>query len=215
MQGLYLGRVATNSFYEHILGKKRYFRGHCVPVSIVEIKIKFIPKSSSGESSCGRKVSMEKQQNRRKFFRLFVNPKFQIKYGLYYATIALLALISWNALTVYFLVELVNVSSQSAPGVSIAQNLLDTLLDNRWILLLGMTVITVMFMGIAIALSKNVVGPMRALLRHIEALKQGNYEHKTVLRKTDELKSMMSALNDLSDILKTRHGQSDDNKKSA
>lgn len=158
---------------------------------------------------------MVKQPNRRRFFRLFVNPKYQLKYGLYYATIALLSLISWNALTVFFLVELVNTSSQSAPGVSIGQNLIDTILNNRWIFLLGMTLIAMMFMGIAVALSKNVVGPMRALLRHIEALKEGNYEHKTVLRKTDELKSMMTALNELSDVLKARHGQDNDSKKSA
>ncbi|MEQ1876788.1 MAG: HAMP domain-containing protein [Bdellovibrionia bacterium] len=158
---------------------------------------------------------MESKRNRRSLFRVLISPKYQLKYGMYYATIALLSLLSWNALTIFFLIQLIDSSVQSDPGMTIAQNLLNTVLDNRWVFLLGMTALASMFMGLAIVLSKNVVGPMRALARHIESLKNGNYDHKTTLRKNDELKPLMNGLNELSDKLKERHGMSADAKRNA
>lgn len=59
---------------------------------------------------------------------------------------------------------------------------------------------------IGIKLSHRMYGPMVPFNRHIDKLKQGYYNHRMNLRKTDELKELRDALNSLAESLQARHG---------
>jgi nitrogen fixation/metabolism regulation signal transduction histidine kinase len=64
-------------------------------------------------------------------------------------------------------------------------------------------------LGLAMIFTKHIVGPIKALVIHIDALKNGNYDFNTTLRRDDDLVPLMIALNELSDVLKQRHARSE------
>jgi HAMP domain-containing protein len=149
----------------------------------------------------------KKYPNRRRTFLLLLSPRFQMKYGLYYAGIAVTSLLTLNVLAAFLLVQLIDYSGSAKMSAGITEILFTTLKANAPFVALGCGILGLLYLCFAIFLTRNVVGPSRALLRHIDALKTGQYTHKTTLRKNDELKEIMTALNELSDVLQERHGQ--------
>lgn len=144
---------------------------------------------------------------------MLINPKMQLKYAMYYAGIAVVSLLMLNALVGYFLVELVNYSGVAEPGTGIGEIFVRTLVHNREVVAAAVGTIAMLYLIFAVILMKNVVGPVRALTRHIEELKKGNYDVKTTLRKGDELTALRDALNELSDALKAREAGDSQTKK--
>jgi signal transduction histidine kinase len=55
-----------------------------------------------------------------------------------------------------------------------------------------------------LVLSHRFYGPMVALRKHVTALAQGDYAHRTHLRKKDEFKDLAAELNQLSEKLEGR-----------
>jgi HAMP domain-containing protein len=147
----------------------------------------------------------EKRQ-RRRLYRVFLYPRFQLKYGMYYAAIAFTSILILNVVTVYFLVYLIDYSGHEEPGIGITNILLNSIKQNAGIAGLAAFSLFVLYFSLAFIFTKNIAGPLKVLVRHVEELKNGNYGHKTRLRKTDELKPMMSALNELSEVLAAKHG---------
>lgn len=148
-------------------------------------------------------------KNKRRAYRiLFLNPRFQLKYSLFYAAVAMGGLAILSVLSVFFLVNLIGDASVSDPSTSMMNVLMQTAKENYGVigLLAGSLLAALVFF--AYVLSKNIVGPMAVLVRHIDELIKGNYDHKTHLRKSDELKPLMKGLNDLSEALKARETKS-------
>jgi signal transduction histidine kinase len=56
-----------------------------------------------------------------------------------------------------------------------------------------------------VLITHRIFGPRVPILRMIENLKAGQYGEKKNLRKTDEMKDVMDALNSLSETLKERY----------
>ncbi len=152
------------------------------------------------------KLKKDKPADRRQFKRFFVSPKFQLQYGTYYWAVAMTVLSIWTVLAVYFMMALMTFDPRVAHDMSLPEYLKVNIKAHQWLFAGGFAASSFLFLTLAVVFTERIVGPMRALLRHIEALEAGNYEHKTNLRKGDELKPMMTALNKLSDTLKERHG---------
>ena len=151
------------------------------------------------------KDNVHSKKERRRFYRLVVSPKFQLKYSLYYVGLALTSMAVLNILMAYMLLNMIQIGSES-PTAKISTVIMAAVLANKGIIGAGLAVLGFLYLYLAFILTRNIVGPVRVLVLHIEALKQGNYRHKTNLRKSDELKSLMNGLNELSDVLSERHG---------
>lgn len=51
-------------------------------------------------------------------------------------------------------------------------------------------------------------GPLVSIQKFIEAVTRGEYSHRIVIRKGDEMQELVVALNDMADQLERRHGSS-------
>ena len=153
-----------------------------------------------------KKVTEEEKPQRRQFFRsILIFPGARLKLSTYYAFIGLCSVGILNFALVFFLINLVNYSGGEASGNFIADQFMTTLMYNQWLMVTLVGALSILFIGFAYVLSLNILGPMVPLLRHIEALRKGDYAHVTQLRKRDELKPLMHALNDLSRTLEEKH----------
>ena len=152
-------------------------------------------------------------KNRRRAYRIFfLNPKFQLRYSFFYAGIALSTLAISSFLSIFFLVNLVSQSYEGDPGVGILSYIWSTIIMNwQTITLLTVGYVSAFFL-FAFVLSKNIVGPISVIVRHIDELKKGNYEHRIRLRKSDELKPLMVALNELAENLNSNSSVTKTNK---
>ena len=135
-------------------------------------------------------------RSNRKFFSAFQVEDNHLKYGMLYICFGLFCLIVLNGALLY--------SFKPALGAGSAaylSNMSNLIQNGIWPILILMLLVEVFLILATLIISRNVVGPQVALSRHIEALKNGNYEHKTQLRKNDSLKGIMNGLNELSDVL--------------
>jgi HAMP domain-containing protein len=155
-----------------------------------------------------------KMKNRRRFYRGFFQPRFQMKYGMYYAAIAVVSVLVFNGFAVYFLVSIVRESMIADPTLGLSPIFVSTLSHNRVAVAAGLGSLFLLYFSLAFIFTKTIVGPTRVLVRHVEELKRGNYDHKSSLRRRDELRALLNSMNELSDILKNRHGSSSEDFKS-
>lgn len=154
-------------------------------------------KESSQEQSTEKKG---KPENRRRLVSLFMYPKLRLKYGSFYAFIGLCAVGVLNFALIFILLQMLNLTGHELEaGNDIGSRLISALQYNKWLLIGSITTLFVLFFVFAFVLANKIAGPMQPLLRHIEEIKKGNYSHRTHLRKGDELKPLMHALNDLSE----------------
>lgn len=149
-----------------------------------------------------------KSPDRRRLSRFFLSPKTQLRYGTWFWATAMSILTIWCGTGIYFMWTILTFDPNLAKKMSVVEYLAANFKQNQWLIAGAFVLSSVLFVALAVVLTERIVGPLRALLRHIDALDKGNYEFKTVLRKSDELKPLMEALNGLSDTLKARHGSS-------
>lgn len=50
-------------------------------------------------------------------------------------------------------------------------------------------------------------GPLVTIKKFVEAMSQGNYAHRIVIRKRDEMQDLVISLNEMAEQLERRHGQ--------
>lgn len=145
-------------------------------------------------------------QSKRKLTRFFASPKMQLHYGTYFTLVASGVLVIWGAMSVYFMMAILKFDGKAAEGMTLTEYLMANLKANQWMFVGAFLFSAILFLGLSMILTERIVGPVQALLKHIDALDQGRYDYKTHLRKSDELKPLMKALNGLSDSLHDRHG---------
>ena len=141
-----------------------------------------------------------KPENRRRLISFFKYPKLRLKYGSFYAFIGLCTVGVLNFALIFILLQMLNQTGHELDaGYDIGKRLLNVLEYNHWLVVGTMITLFILFFVFAFVLANKIAGPMQPLLRHIEEIKKGNYTHRTHLRKGDELKPLMHALNDLSE----------------
>jgi nitrogen fixation/metabolism regulation signal transduction histidine kinase len=146
---------------------------------------------------------MSRPVNRRRFYRVLLSPRFQLKFGAYFTAVAAAIMGMWGGLALYFMMAVISFNSKTAKGMPLGAYVTELLQQHAALLLGAFFVTTFLFLCLGVILTERIAGPSRALLRHIEALKEGRFEHKTTLRKNDELKHLGTALNELSEALST------------
>lgn len=149
---------------------------------------------------------IDKPENRRRLFSFFKYPKLRIKYGSFYAFIGLCSVGVLNFSLIFIMLQMLNTTGKEVDvGSSIGERFLQVIEYNHWLVIITLLVLFVLFFAFAFVLANRIAGPMQPLLRHIEELKKGNYTHRTHLRKGDELKPLMSGLNELSESLELKN----------
>jgi len=148
---------------------------------------------------------------RRKLRSFFFKPRYQIKFGYYMIASGLL----FFGCTVFFvrqhLVEL-DVLLNTAPSAtpSVQGQIVDTyakIMKLTFVGFAGFVSFTVLY---SLALSHWVSGPMIAIVSFVEELKKGNYGSSRGLRRYDELRPIMTHLQELAGVLaEKQQGQAD------
>src|SRR4051794_18996062 len=109
-----------------------------------------------------------KNKNRRRFYRGVFQPRFQIKFGMYYAAIAVVSVLVFNSFAVYFLVSLVHEGMTADPSLGLGQIFLQTISHNRMATSFGVALLAVLYFSLAFIFTKTIVGPTRVLVRHAD-----------------------------------------------
>jgi signal transduction histidine kinase len=148
---------------------------------------------------------MTKYMQRRRLYRLFLQPRFQLRYGAYFMTIAISSLVCSSIITVYITLKLLSFTQQSPAADDIFKILRGFVSHNPIPVIGSFVLMAIFYFFLAVIFTKRIVGPVQVLVNHVNALKNGNYTHKTTLRRDDDLKSLMLALNELSDSLHHKH----------
>lgn len=160
-----------------------------------------IPKKPTNKPNLDKQ---EPPENRRKLLRFFISPKLQLRYGTYFSAVALSVVAIWGGLAGYFMMNVMKFDPKLARTMTLTEYVNANIKSHQWIFIAAFCVSGILFLALSMVLTERIGGPMRALLKHIEALDRGDFTFKTKLRKSDELKPLMHALNSLSDSLRDR-----------
>lgn len=148
---------------------------------------------------------MEKNLQRRRMYRLLLQPRFQLKYGAYFMTIAISSLVSSSVITLYMTMKILDYTRERPESEDIFKIFVGFVRQHQVQVIGIFTIMAFFYMLLAVIFTKRIVGPLKALVKHAETLTAGDYNYKTALRKGDDLNSLMVAMNDLSDSLKKKH----------
>lgn len=143
---------------------------------------------------------------RRSYRNLLIKPSNQLRLAILFAVLSFFSLcITIFVTTMYFSFILQQVDSRNTL-MKLDPTIVTKLVIPAVITVFLIAFLTSAFMvALTIAYSHRLYGPLIPLLRHINSLKNGNYSTRVVLRKNDELREVMLALNDLATTLEERH----------
>ena len=135
---------------------------------------------------------------------LLIRPGSQVKTFFYAAGLGQVILsgvfIGYLSFIEYALPEAVGEGSPNLAGI------LNSLFWVKMVILLLTAIVLAGSFSSIVLFTHRVLGPCVPILRLIEKLKNGQYGEQGRLRKDDELKNVMSALNELSTELKKKSG---------
>jgi nitrogen fixation/metabolism regulation signal transduction histidine kinase len=135
----------------------------------------------------------------RKFTNYFIRPKIQIKHALFAMIYSFLGL---GLVQIFSYQKLNSLQLTSEIGKESHQWLIEYAQYMFWIHLGTLFLIGIAAFVLSIITTHHFTGPLVPILRHIDALKNKNYEQRTHLRKSDDLTEIAAALNELSESLK-------------
>lgn len=142
----------------------------------------------------------------RSILRFLIFPKKQLKYAFFYFLVVCISVLTINVASYYKFMSLLDVNT----SISTQQFLAEYAYTLSFV-----TLATLVFMGILIFIITIIflhrfVGPIRPILKHLEALRVGNYTHKTHLRFNDEINEVAQKLNELSDHFASQNTKKSD-----
>ncbi len=141
----------------------------------------------------------------RKLQNVAIEPSKQFRLAFYMLALGLGIFLAFFAFELWLMSSIVTNLAPLAPQDS---NLHQLLGDSLWWSWAAFILIAVLFsMGVilgTLVLSHRFFGPVVALQKHINALTRGEFEHRTHLRKNDELKELAADLNQLSERLESQ-----------
>lgn len=135
----------------------------------------------------------------RKFTNYFIRPKIQIKHAVFAMIYSFLGI---GLVQVFSYLKLSELQLISGAGKESHQWFMEYVQYMLWVHLGTLFLIGITAFTLSIITTHHFTGPIVPLLRHIDALKNKNFEHKTHLRKSDDLTEIATALNELSENLK-------------
>ena len=136
---------------------------------------------------------------------MFVQPKFQLKMSLYYIILGGLMLVGVGALVLNRLLAVRSLmNSGDVLDYQVQSQINELLVQSVQMTFIGFGVFILLSFIFALLVGHRIAGPHLAILAFIDELKNGNYEYKRELRSHDELKEIMTALQELAPILKDR-----------
>jgi HAMP domain-containing protein len=141
----------------------------------------------------------------RKMKNFVIAPNRQFRLATALIVTGLFIFLAFFGFELWMMSSIVKSLSPLAPADS---NLHEVLADSLWWSWAAFYLIAFIF-SLAVLVGTIVVshryfGPVVALRRHIGALLNGEYEHRTHLRKSDELKELAADLNQLSEHFESR-----------
>lgn len=151
---------------------------------------------------------MSDQGNRRRIQNFLIEPGIQIRYGMYISLfgvllVLLLALTFYSTLQedIMFLVQLTDVPQQAYLLIN------DRLMETFYFGIALILVFGAICFMVGIYITHRFVGPIVAFRRHVQMLKQEDFNYKTHLRPKDDFRDLAEELNSLSDFLKKKMGE--------
>ncbi len=136
---------------------------------------------------------------------MFVQPRFQLRWSVYYILVGGLILL---AVAVFILKT--NADVQTLMNDNPLMELQDQSQINEMmrqcveVAMLGFLSFVVLSFVFALMMSHRIAGPQVAIKAYLSALAEGNYDYERRLRPTDELREIMNAVEDLKLALKAR-----------
>lgn len=141
----------------------------------------------------------------RKIQNFAIAPSKQFRLAFTLVSIGLGVFLAFFAFELWMMSSIVTSLSPLAPPDSNVHGLLADSLWWSWAAFIFIAFIFAMAVVVGtLVISHRFFGPVVALQKHISALTRGEYDHRTHLRKTDELKELASDLNQLSEQLEAQ-----------
>lgn len=129
----------------------------------------------------------------------------QFRYGLMNVSVVLVLILILTMAMLFKLFESSGGGGECGPeSIGAAVNRIDVV----WV---ATSVAVILTGGLCFAyvlfVTHRFLGPLVAISRHIDQLLEGNFDHKSYLRKKDEMQEVAMKLNELSDVLKTEYAK--------
>ncbi len=139
----------------------------------------------------------------RKLKNMLVIPELQLKLFGYFAVSGVVFFVGIIFIAFQKLVEVQSLMNESPTMGFEVQMQVNTLMNQAVQFTLGGFALYIVLTSIfALILSHRIAGPVVGISAYIEELKKGNYDYSRSLRPRDELKQVMSALQELAVTLK-------------
>lgn len=148
---------------------------------------------------------IDNADNRRQLKHFFLKPKYQLKYVNWFMSGAFVLLVSTVGFIHFKLGQIDHILNASADAPITNQIPVYHAFSDITMIALGGFVAFVLFTcALALLINHRVAGPMIAIVDHLEALRQGNYDYTRELRHRDELQPIHDAVKDLARTLQDR-----------
>jgi len=144
-------------------------------------------------------------KSRRQLRNFLLQPITQIRLGLYAIVMSLVFSAVMGAITFTHLSRFAEVVTQLTDVEDeVAQLFKIAVADTKWWLVLTLVLYVLAMMVMSIIYTHRLVGPTIAFRRHINALMEGNFNVRTILRRYDAFHEVASDLNKLSEKLEEK-----------
>lgn len=164
--------------------------------------------NATNNQNTGASDSSKQEFPKRRWRNYLLNPQFQLKFSVYFI-VSVLAVVGVMVAFIFTrLQDLREVILQFYGEDTVLQAHMDGAIFEitmiGFLTLLGFSTISFFY---SLIISHRIAGPTLVICRFIEDLKKGDYEGNRHLRHYDELKPIISGLNELADILKNNQSR--------
>lgn len=138
--------------------------------------------------------------NRRRIVNFVVRPASQSKFGVYFLSAVLATALLVGGPLLFVIVRM----SDAMENADSAQMAWAASAPMLYLALANLILLGFVSFHFGFVATHRVFGPLVPLLRQLEALKQGRYEARSKLRKSDELQDLADGLNELAQNLQAQ-----------
>lgn len=142
---------------------------------------------------------------KRRLSNLLLEPLLQTKIGMYCIGLSIIFAVLIVLILYQNLGTLYDVFFELTDGkVKLHAVVLAYLQNIQAWLFLTVVAYIVFTIGISVVYTHRLVGPTIAFRRHLDAIKGGDFDHRTVLRKGDAFQQVADRLNEVSELLESK-----------
>lgn len=129
--------------------------------------------------------------------RYLIFPKKQLKYAIFHFLIVSVSVLMVNSFSYFKFTQLLNATTNNVSQLLLAEyTYYISVVSLATLVIMG----TISFLLVIVFLHRF-VGPIKPLVRHLDEILRGNYQHRTHLRSEDEINEVALKLNDVSAYL--------------